>query len=65
MQSENAAYPLPGSRKGFCLGKASLPCSIISAAPSLLALKTSDPEGGCRPRLTPVLCVAAADERQV
>lgn len=65
MRSENAAYLLSGSSKGFCLGKASLPCNIIAAAPSLLALKTSDLEGGCRPVLTPALCVAAAYERQV
>lgn len=35
MQGANAAYPLAGSRKGFCLGKASLPCTVVSAAPQL------------------------------
>lgn len=46
MQGDNAAYLLSHSRKGFCLGKARLACSVISAALWLLTLKTTDPAGG-------------------
>lgn len=44
MQGDNAAYLLSGAEKDSCHWKASLSSRIISAAPYLLILETSDPK---------------------
>lgn len=58
MQGDNAAYPLAGSRKGFCLweGEPS-PHSYLSSSP---AERTGALKRGCRPLLARILSEAAA-----